>query len=84
MDHHAFHPGMVLAFLDDLTMRFGQARLPSIGPAWDATWLVCMASDPRHETAARLALASVVIELDCLSAIPASAQSSAPTKPASP
>lgn len=77
MDHRAFHAGTVLAFLDDLTMRFGPSRLPSIGPAWDATWLVCVASDPRHETAARSALASVVIELDGLSA-PAPGQSGVP------
>ncbi|RYC28965.1 hypothetical protein D3273_26445 [Lichenibacterium minor] len=78
MDNHVFHAGMTLTFLDDLTDRFGCSKLPSIGPAWDAAWLVCVASDPRHEVAARMALAGVVIELDQLSATSAPVQANAP------
>jgi hypothetical protein len=84
MDHRAFHPGLVLAFLDDLAARFGPCRLPSIGPAWDATWLVCVASDPRHETTARSALASVIIELDGLGGATAPGHRGAPAKPGRP
>lgn len=68
---------MVLTFLDDLTDRFGPSRLPSLGPAWDAAWLVCVASDPQHETVARVALASVVVELDRLSVTTMTARASA-------
>lgn len=84
MDHRAFHPGLVLAFLDDLAARFGPSRIPSIGPAWDATWLSCVASDPRHETTARSALASVIVELDGLSVAPSSGHRGARAEPGRP
>ena len=84
MNDHAFHPGMVLTFLDDLAARFGSSELPSIDPAWDAAWLVCVAPDPRHEVTARMALASVIIELDQLSAASMSTRADAPAAQALP
>ncbi len=66
IDDRGFHPGIVLAFLDDLVVRFGSYRLPAVERAWDATWLACMSSDPRHERDARLALADVVVQFDGL------------------
>ena len=52
MGQRSFNAGAVLTFLDEVTMRFGPSRCPSVEIAWDAAWTVCMMSDPRHEAAA--------------------------------
>ena len=70
MDHRAFDPGKVFDFLENASALFGPYRLPSIEPAWDAAWVVCLTRDPRHEWAARAAFASVIVDVDRLSRAP--------------
>lgn len=68
MENLSFHPRIIFTFLDDLAASFSSAQLQSIELAWDATWIACLTCDPRHEIAARIALVTVVMELDRLSA----------------
>lgn len=66
MTDRPFNAGATLAFLDEIAEHFRSTKLLSIEPAWDAAWIVCMTLDPRHETAARAALADVATEVSRL------------------
>lgn len=66
MGQRSSNAGAVLAFLDEVTMRFGPSRFLSVEIAWDAAWMVCMMPNPRHEAVAEAALADVWTELDRL------------------
>lgn len=78
MTDRPFNAGATLAFLDEITERFGSARLLSIESAWDAAWIVCMTLDPRHEAAAQAALADVTTEVSRLSIMGQPARANAP------
>ncbi len=56
-------------FLDSLATRFGPSQAALIEPAWEATWIVCMTDNPRHEVTARIALALVIAEVHHLASI---------------
>lgn len=79
MDHQPFDARAAFAFLDEVATRFGPSQVNSIGPAWDAVWIVCMTIDVQHETTARAALARVVMEMYRLSSASTSARAGFPT-----
>ena len=79
MGQRSFNAGAALAFLDEVSARFGPSRFLSIEAAWDAAWIVCMTPDARHEAKAETALAEFMIEMNRLSSSQIPALASNPT-----
>ncbi len=69
MNIEHFDADAAFAFLDSLATRFGPSQAALIEPAWEATWIVCMTDNPRHEVTARIALALVIAEIHRLASI---------------